>query len=259
MILLELLPDYPTLFWPAAATAVVLIGIAKAGFGGGAGVIGTPLMALTISVGDVVALLLPLLILCDFFSVWHYRANFHRRSTRLLLPGAAIGIGIGTFFFDQFLGNQQVMRGGIGALALLFAFYQLFRVRWLGRIEARHPHSVEGVLMGVVSGFTSTLAHAGGPPVAIFLLPQQLPRRAFVGTTVVVFAAINLLKVGPYFWLDLYYWGNLATVVVLAPLTFVGVRLGIWLNSRFNDVWFNRAVYVILVVTGMRLLSKALG
>ncbi|MBT4098477.1 MAG: sulfite exporter TauE/SafE family protein, partial [Gemmatimonadetes bacterium] len=77
--------------------------------------------------------------------------------------------------------------------------------------------------------------------------------------TVVVFAAINLLKVGPYFWLDLYHWGNLATVVVLAPLTFVGVRLGIWLNSRFNDVWFNRAVYVILVVTGMRLLSKALG
>ncbi|MEC9381197.1 MAG: sulfite exporter TauE/SafE family protein [Candidatus Latescibacterota bacterium] len=257
--MLDLLPDYPALFWPAAAMAVVFIGVAKAGFGGGAGVIGTPLMALTISVGDAVALLLPLLIFCDFFSVWHYRTTFHRRSARLMLPGAALGIGIGMLFFGQFLGNQQVMRGGIGTLALLIVIYQIFRVRWLGRIEARRPHAAEGVLMGTISGFTSTLAHAGGPPVAIFLLPQHLPRREFVGSTVIIFAAINLMKVGPYVWLDLYHVGNLATVVVLAPLTFVGVRLGIWLNARFTDSWFNRAVYVILVVTGIRLVSQAMG
>jgi uncharacterized protein len=256
-VFVEFLPEYPAWFWPAAAAAVVFIGVAKAGFGGGAGVLGTPLMALTIPVGDAVALLLPLLIFCDVFSVWHYRTTFHRRSVRLLLPGAALGIAIGTMFFERFLGNQQVMRAGIGSLALLFVIYQVIRTRLAGAIEARHPHPVEGVIMGTISGFTSTLAHAGGPPVAIFVLPQHLPRQIFVGTTVIVFTAINLMKVGPYIWLDLYHVGNLATVVALAPLTFIGVRLGIWLNARFTDLWFTRVVYVILAITGIRLLSQA--
>ena len=250
-----MLPSYSPWFWVAAVSAVIFLGIAKAGFGGGAGVVGTPLLALTIPVGDAVALLLPLLMLCDVFSVWHYRSLFHRRSVALLLPGTVVGIGAGTVFFGYFLNNAAILRGGIGLLALVFVAFHVFRTLAGKALEARHPHAAEGVVMGVLSGFTSTLAHAGGAPVAVFLLPQHLPRQLFVGTTVIVFAAVNWLKVAPYIWLDLFHVGNLATVAVLAPLTFVGVRLGIVLNRRFTDVWFNRIVYGILLVTGLKLLS----
>ncbi len=249
----DILPVYPPMFWVAAVTAVLFLGVAKAGFGGGAGVIGTPLMALTIPVGDAVALLLPLLMFCDLFSVWHYRSTFHRRSVALLLPGAAVGIAIGTVFFRFFLDNTAILRLGVGVLALVFVAFHVLRTLAGKALEARHPHATEGVLLGVLSGFTSTLAHAGGAPVAIYLLPQHLPRQLFVGTTVIIFSAVNAMKVAPYIWLDLFHVGNLATVAVLAPLTLVGVRLGIWLNKRFTDVWFNRVVYAILLATGVKL------
>lgn len=251
--MMDILPQYSPWFWVAAVSAVVFLGIAKAGFGGGAGVVGTPLLALTIPVGEAVALLLPLLMLCDLFSVWHYRSTFHRRSAWLLIPGAAVGIGAGTAFFGFFLDNTGILRTGVGVLALVFVGFHVLRTLAGKALEARHPGAAEGVIMGVLSGFTSTLAHAGGAPVAVYLLPQRLPRQLFVGTTVIVFAAVNAMKVPPYIWLDLYHVGNLATVAVLAPLTFVGVRLGIWLNRHFTDLWFNRVVYGILLVTGLRL------
>lgn len=253
--MIDALPAYPPGFWLAAVAAVLLLGIAKAGFGGGVGVVGTPLISLTIPVGEAVALLLPLLMLCDLFSVWHYRTTFHRRSAALLLPGAALGIAAGTAFFGFFLDNQPILRLGVGILALAFVAFQVLRRLAGGALAARHPPAAEGVAMGVVAGFTSTLAHAGGPPVSVYLLPQRLPRQLYVGTTVIVFAAVNGMKVPPYLWLDLYHVGQFAAVAVLAPLTFVGVRLGIYLNRHCDEEWFNRAVYAILFVTGAKLVA----
>jgi uncharacterized membrane protein YfcA len=69
----------------------------------------------------------------------------------------------------------------IGLLALSFVVFQVFRAIILGMVEKRRPHAAEGILMGSIAGFTSTLAHAGGPPVIMYLLPQKLPRHLFVG------------------------------------------------------------------------------
>ena len=253
--MIEILPSYSPWFWVAAGVAVLFLGIAKAGFGGGAGVLGTPLIALTIPVADAVALLLPLLMFCDVFSVWHYWSTFHRRSVVLLLTGAALGIAAGTVFFGYFLDNTAILRTGVGVLALVFVGFHVLRSLAGKALEARHPHAAEGVMLGILSGFTSTLAHAGGAPVAVYLLPQRLSRELYVGTTVIVFAALNGMKLPPYIWLDLYHLGNLVTVAVLAPLTFVGVRLGILLNRRFSDLWFNRVIYGILLVAGVKLVA----
>lgn len=248
-----MLPDYPTAFWFCAVVAVTFIGIAKTGFSGGVGVISTPLMALTIPVADAAALLLPLLIICDVFAVKHYWNRFNRRNVKLLLPGAVLGIAVGSFFFGYFRNNQRILQVMIGLLALLFVLFQAFRAAILGALEKRQPPAAEGILMGAISGFTSTLAHAGGPPVAIYLLPQKLPRDLFMGTTVIFFAVVNLIKLIPYTSLGLLRAGNLTTIILLAPLTYVGVKLGIYLNKRSTDLWFNRVVYTILLLTGLQL------
>jgi uncharacterized membrane protein YfcA len=111
------------------------------------------------------------------------------------------------------------------------------------------------VTLGGAAGFTSTLAHAGGPPATMYLLPQQLPRGIFVGTNLVFFFLLNLMKLVPYALLGLLQLGNLTTILILAPLAYVGVRLGVVLNKRFSDVWFNRVIYVLLFITGLELVS----
>jgi uncharacterized protein len=254
-----MIPEYPAYFWLIAGIAVVFVGIAKAGFGGGVGIVATPLLALVIPVSDAAAILLPLLIVCDVFAVWHYRSGFHRRSVKLMLPGALIGISVGAFFFGFFSQNERMLQTGLGILCLVFVLFQATRVMIMGVLTRRHPHAAEGVLMGAVAGFTSTLAHAGGPPATIYLLPQQLDRRLFVGTTVIFFAAINQIKLIPYIGLDILGLKHLVTIAILAPLSYVGVKLGIFLNGRFTDLWFNRVVYSILFVSGIQLiLGKSL-
>ena len=249
-----MVPDYPLTFWLCAVVAIVFVGIAKAGFGGGIGIVATPLMAMSIPVTDAVALLLPLLMVCDVFAVKHYRTHFDRRSVKLLLPGAVLGIAVGSFFFGRFIDDQRVLQVGIGVLALGFVLFQILRRIILGALAGHRPQVAEGVLLGALSGFASTLVHAGAPPVSIFLLPQQLPRDLFVGTTVIFFAALNLLKVLPYYSLDLFTAKVLTTTLILSPLSYVGVKLGIYLNRRFTDLWFNRVVYFILTLMGAQLI-----
>ncbi len=249
-----MIPDYPLIFWIYAVFAIILLGISKAGFGAGAAVLGTPLLSVAIPVIDAAALLLPLLIICDVFSVLHYRKRFDRQSLRRLLPGAITGIALGAFFFGFFQGNQQILKTGIGILAVGFVLHQVFKNALEGVYKNHKPGAVEGAVLGCMSGFTSTLAHAGGPPVMMYLLPQKFPRDLFVGTTVIFFATMNVLKLIPYHYLGLLKVGNLVTILILSPLTYLGVVLGIYLNRRFSDVWFNRVIYTLLFLTGIQLI-----
>jgi uncharacterized membrane protein YfcA len=246
--------DYPIAFWFCAVPAVMILGISKAGFGSGIAILATPLLTLTIPVTKAVGLLLPLLIITDMFALIHYRTHFDSHSIRILVPAACLGIAGATFFFDYFRGSQQCLRFSIGFVALLFVLFQFLRSLILGAMEKRLPMVLEGILMGAASGFFSTLAHAGGPPVIMYLLPQKLEKTLFVGTTVIFFAAVNLIKLLPYHALGLLNAGDIKTILMLAPLTYAGVRLGIYLNRRFSDLWFNRVVYGILFLTGLQLL-----
>ncbi len=250
------LPDYPALFWVTAVLAVVFVGISKAGFGSGPGILATPLVALTIPVPEAAALLLPLLIVADLAAVRHYRSDYDVLSLKVLLPSAVAGIALGGLFFGYFSNNEDVLKMGIGVIAILFVLFQLGRSTIVGALERRRPPATAGALLGALGGFTSTLAHAGGPPVVMYLLPQQLPRRTFVGTTVIVFMAINVVKLVPYAMLGLLKVGNLTTILLLSPFAFAGVWLGVWLNRHFREDWFNIAVYALLLVTGLDLLLR---
>jgi uncharacterized protein len=249
------LPDYSPLFWITAALAITLVGIAKAGFGGGVGAVATPLMALTISVTDAAAILLPLLLVADVLSIRHYRSKYDGQSLRLMIPGAVLGVFLGALFFDYFDDNERVLRAGLGVLSLAFVAYQMTRSVLTGVLVKSHPPAYAGVALGGAAGFTSTLAHAGGPPATMYLLPQQLPRQIFVGTNVFFFFALNLIKLVPYAYLGLLRIGNLTTILILAPFALLGVSLGVYLNRRFSELWFNRVVYLLLFLTGLELVT----
>lgn len=225
----------------------------KSGFGGGLGLLAVPLMALTIPPVEAAALLLPLLLIMDMFSIRHYYGTYDKRTLRILLPATVVGIVLGGLFFRQFSSDERLLRLGIGVVGLLFVGIQVLRGFIMGQLQAYRMPDMVGRAIGVIAGFTSTLVHAGGPPANIYILPQKLPRQIYVGTTVTLWTTVNLIKLIPYAILGLLPISSLATILVLSPFCYMGVRLGIFLNGRVNEIWFLRAVYTLLFFTALQL------
>ena len=236
-------------FYAAAIPAVLLVGIAKGGFGSGAGIFATPLMALTVPIPQAAAIMLPILIVMDAVGLWAYRGKFHRQHLGVLLAGGVLGIVLGALAF-RYLSDAWT-RLVLGAISVGFVMhYYGFRVG--ERIAT--PSRPKGFFWSIVSGLTSTIAHAGGPPLSIYLLPLRLEKTVLVGTTVVFFAVINVVKLVPYAWLELFDGRNLSTSAALAPLAPVGIFAGYQMMRRVNEVLFYRICYALLAVVGLRLL-----
>ncbi|MEM9775162.1 MAG: sulfite exporter TauE/SafE family protein [Chloroflexota bacterium] len=245
---------YSIAFWLIAIVAVIFVGIAKAGFGGGVAAISTPLLALVLPVAEAAALLLPLFILADHVAIYKYRGTFNARSLWVTVPGAIIGIGIAWIVFERLQSSEQMMKVGIGVIAILFVIFQLTRELVFNRIDGVTMPDWAGVMLGTTAGFTSTIAHVGGPPFQIYVIPQMLQRDVFVGTNAWFFWIVNLVKLLPFWFLGLLSIGNLFITLGLIPFVFVGVYLGIWLNNQVSQTLFNRIIYALLAVTGVQLI-----
>jgi uncharacterized protein len=236
-------------FYAAAIPAILLVGIAKGGFGSGAGMIATPLVALTVPIPQAAAILLPILCVMDAVGLWAYRGRFSRDNLRTLLAGGTLGVVLGTLTFRYF--DESWIRVILGAMALGFVLQRY----WLRGDDRPAPASAaKAFFWSGVSGLASTIAHAGGPPLSIYLLPLRLDKATMVGTTVVFFAVINLVKIVPYAWLGLFDARNLTTSLLLAPLAPVGIWLGVSLMRRIPEALFYRICYALLVVVGVKLL-----
>jgi len=241
-------------FYLPALPAILIAGISKGGFGGGIALVAVPLLALVIPPAQAAAIMLPILILMDAIGVVAYRRLFDVAALRVMLPGAILGIALGGVAFDVL--SAAALRLIIGAIALLFVASYAFGGG--ERRAARQPSAWLGALCGAVSGFTSTLAHAGSPPAQIYLLPLRLDKTVFVATSVIFFAAVNLLKLVPYALLGQLGATNLLTALVLAPLAALGMLLGIRLHALVDPATFYRLCYVFVALTGLKLIYDGL-
>jgi hypothetical protein len=238
-------------FYLVAIPAVLLFGIAKGGFGGGLGVMAVPLMALMVSPVQAAAILLPILCVMDLVSLWAYRGRWVWSELRLLLPASLAGIGIGTWMFGVM--SPAVIRLMLGIIALVFTLHHWLQAMGSTAPQRKFPPAA-GVVAAATAGFTSFIAHAGGPPISMYLLRRHLDRTAFVGTTVVFFAVVNYTKLIPYSWLGQLDGSNLYTSLMLAPLAPVGVAMGVWLHNRVTDRLFFQVAYTLLFVVGLKLI-----
>jgi uncharacterized membrane protein YfcA len=238
-----------------AAPIVVLIGVDKGGFAGSFGLLAVPLMALVLPPLEATGILLPVLLVMDAYALWVYRRAWDRRSLWPLVSGALVGLGVGWLFMDRV--SEAAVRIAIGATAFAFvvarAFSTILRARPIGR-----PGVFWGAMAGVLAGFASFVAHAGGPPIQMYLIPAQLDRRVFIGTTVVFFAVLNVLKVLPYASLGLLSAEHLMKALVLLPFGPVGIALGRYVADRLSERFFYHVVNVMLVVVGAKLVWDGL-
>jgi uncharacterized membrane protein YfcA len=238
------------LFYAAAIPAVTLLGLAKGGFSG-LGTLSLPLMALVVSPVQAAAIMLPTLIVQDVVSVWAYRYTWDRRNVVILVLGATFGILTGYLMAAQV--SDAAIKLVVGLISIAFAVRRLVLERG-GREPKATPADVpRGMFWGWVTGFTSMIAHAGGPPFQIYVMPQRLPRDVFVGTGAVVFALINWIKVPPYLALGQFTGENMATAAALFPVAIASTWAGVLLVRRVSGQLFYTAVYVLLVFVGGKL------
>jgi hypothetical protein len=241
-------------FYLAAVPAVLLYGIAKGGFAGGFGIVAVPLMALAVPVPQAAAIMLPILLVMDLAAVWAYRRSFDRGLIKLLLPASLVGMGIGTAAFRTL--TPDAIRLALGVIAVAFVLY-----RWAMHVPDAPPapRSVaKGWFWATVSGVTGFIAHAGSPPLQVYLLPLRLQPAILVGTVAVLFAGLNYAKIVPYWWLGLLSVQNVSTAAALVPVGVAGVYIGLWLQRRVNARLFYTLIYAFLLLTGLKLFYDGL-
>lgn len=246
---LTLLSTSP-LFWLLAIAGVLLTGISKSGFAGGAGVIAVPLLSLVIPVPTAAALMLPLLLVMDAKSLSYYWHSVSWQELKRILPAALIGITLGGCLLGKLPSNLlQVL---LGIFCIIFALWKK-----LIPLFGQFPYA--GIVWGSVSGLTSTLLHAGGPPINIYLLTRQLPKSIWLATAAVFFASMNLLKIVPYALTDQWQSGSIISELliidlILLPVSLIGVWLGYQLQKRISEACFMTACKILLFFSGLFLI-----
>ncbi len=236
-------------FYAVAVPAVLLLGVSKSGFGSGFGSLAVPLMALAVPVPQAAAILMPLLLVMDLLGLRAFRAHFDWPLIRFLLPFGLLGTVVGFLMFKVL--DARAVAGLVGVLTLLFLAQRLV---FPPRPDSPPPPRWLGAILTTASGFTSFVAHAGGPPINACAIPLRLSPLVFSATMTVFFFVVNLSKWLPYAWLGLLDTRNMATSMVLLPLAPVGVWVGVRIAHRIDPVLFYRFVYAGMFLTGLKLM-----
>lgn len=244
-------PILDPLFLALAVPAIFCVGLSKGGLTAVGG-LAVPMLAMAIPPSEASGIVLPLLCLSDLFAMWTFRRHVRWAMLWPLVGAAALGILLGFLSFG--LLEETTIGLLIGLVSVLFTLRY-----WLGdRIPnagAGGPPTLRtGLLWSVVSGYTSFIAHAGGPPLMFYLLPLRLDRMIFTGTSVFFFGVVNLLKLPPYAALGLLNPGNLATSAILAPVAVIGVAIGNRLLKVMDDKIFYRLGYLGTFLAGLKLM-----
>ena len=253
------IPDYPLLFYPFAVLAILAAGISKGGFGAAAGGLAVPLMSIAIAPPEAAGIMLPILCAMDVFSVYAYRGRWSSEHLRILLPGSVIGIALGGLAFGML--SVNMIRLIVGLIAVLFTLNKWLnmtdRLATLLAVRQRSPGRLFGAVCGLLSGLTSTLAHSGGPPFAVYIYSLKLDKTLIVATSAAFFCIGNYLKLIPYFFLGQLNTANLTTSLLFSPLAPLGVWLGLWLHKRISEQSFFQVSYVLLFLSGVKLIYDA--
>lgn len=234
--------------------AITAVGLCRISFGGAPGVIAVPILSFVLPPSRAAGVLLPIMIICDLILMRFYFKHGQWHLIKLLMPGTLIGILLGITTFA--LGPEEFLRKLLGAICVGFFVLRVLRGRILKAEQNFKPGGLNSFFFGAGAGYTSTLLHAGGPALAIYLLPQKLAPVVFVSTCVCYFMLVNLLKVPGYIAQHLITRETLLYGLWILPAMVTGSLIGVWINSRVPERVFMNVVYGFLLTAGIYFLWK---
>jgi len=238
------------LFFLCVVPAIILYGIAKSGLGGSMTLISIPLMTIVMPLGQALAIVLPILILSDAVAVYRFRKNFDTETLKLLVPSAAIGIFIASITFMFF--SESLLKFIIGLMGFLFAsHYFLFKTKFLTPVKKSF---LKGGICSIISGFTSFCVHAGGTPLSVYLLPLRMKKEIYVGTRVIFFSCINLIKFPFYINLSIVTIESIKQSLLLFPLAILGISIGYQILKIIEESLFYNIIYILILFSSAKLI-----
>ena len=238
------------LFFLTVVPAIILFGVAKSGLGGSVSLISIPLMTFVMPLNQALAILLPILIFSDFISAYKFRKEFDLNTLKLMVPFAAIGAIIGASTFSFF--SESYLKFILGVMGFVFAFHYFFLKK-----DANKPVAAnyfKGAICSAVAGFTSFCAHSGGTPTSIYLLPLRLKKEIYVGTRIIFFTCINLVKLPFYLYLSMVNTSSFTQSLILLPLSVFGIFVGYKLLKIIEESLFYNAIYILILVASTKLI-----
>jgi uncharacterized membrane protein YfcA len=241
-----------------AGFAMLLIGISKGGFGGGIGMLATPLIIMVLKPEIALPLILPILIIADIATINRFPREWDLKSFFFLAPGTFAGLFVGLYFLNK-ISDDGFIKVMVGAIAVIFAGLKFFGRFWILKLFNRRPGLAAGIFVGLVCGFTTMIAHAAGVIVSMFMLSRKLEKRVFVGTCARFFFVFNTLKI-PFFIKAENHPLTLYTLKIglwLMPLTIIGVFIGAWINKRIPGKNFEKVICVMLGLCGLYLILRS--
>ena len=242
--------SYSFLVYAVVALGMFMVGMAKGGGWASLAALAVPFVGLVLPIDDVIGMMLPVLMLADVLAIGVHWRKWNNRLILLLIPASIVGVIIGTLFLTN--APVRLIRSVIGMIILLFAFYRLFEKSIFKKLNytSRNWH---GWLAGLVGGFTSSVAHTGGPPIAMYLLMQNLQPRVFAATLAFFFFILNYIKVPFYYFADVFNFDLLRQFLWLLPAVPLGVWVGKWLVVRVSKELFDYIILAFLVITAFLL------
>jgi uncharacterized membrane protein YfcA len=238
------------LFFITVIPAIILYGIAKSGLGGSMTLISIPLMTIVMPLNEALGIVLPILIFSDFIATYKYRKEFDLSTLKLMVPFAAIGVVIGSLTFSYF--SEELLKFIIGLMGFLFAGHYFFLKK--NKEAKSEKNFLKGGICSSISGFTSFCVHAGGTPVSIYLLPLRLKKEIYVGTRIIFFTFMNLIKLPFYINLSMTNFVTFKQSVVLFPVAFIGILIGYKLLKIIDEKLFYNILYALILVSSTKLI-----
>ncbi|MFF7394355.1 sulfite exporter TauE/SafE family protein [Streptomyces scabiei] len=242
----------------ALAFAALLVGFSKTAVSG-ANTVSLAIFAAVLPARASTGVLLPILIVGDVLAVLTYRRHAHWPTLWKLFPAVGAGVLLGTLFLVW--ADDQVVRTSIGAILLLMTAVTIWRRRTVdkddepdaittraGRVKARS--------YGVLGGFTTMVANAGGPVMSMYLLSAGFRKLCFLGTSAFFFLIVNVSKVPFSVGLGLIDAHSLLLDAALALFVVPGAFLGKWAVNRINQKLFEQLVIAATIVGGLQLLLR---
>jgi uncharacterized membrane protein YfcA len=235
--------------WLLAVVAALIVGISKAGIGG-LGMLAVAIFAQLMPAKQATGMVLPLLCFGDIVATAVYRRHAKWRHIVRLFPWTAGGVVLGYFALDRI--DERQARALIGGIVLSLVAMHFIRRRISGH-ETEHGAWFPPTI-GVLAGFTTLVANAAGPLMAVYMLAMRLPKMDFVGTGAVFFLIMNFFKVPFMIHLGLITADSFSLNLVLAPLVLAGAWFGRKLVMRIDQRAFETIALVLGALAGVRLL-----
>ena len=235
----------------ALITAALLIGINKTGIPG-IGLLPVLLLTLTFPTRLSTGLQLVMLCMADVLAVIWYRRSANWKLIVKLLPAAAMGLAAGTLVVNHL--NDRTMGVTIGIIVVFLCILSIIKDSVLKSEYTLPSHwSIAGAA-GFLAGFTTLIANAAGPVMAIYFLSMKLEKKEYVGTGAWFFLLVNWTKLPIFYLQGRITMQSFRADLAMTPFVLLGGIAGILLLKYISQLWFNRIVIIFSLIAGLKLI-----